>query len=179
KFAEDLDEFRIETKARSADWIRARWMNEASNSVFVSYSEAMSTGDGDGDGVPDWWEYMRFGGTNVSDGDYDDDNFPDSDEWAAGTDPTNAASVLRMSIAVTNALSSVLRFDMIPAEGEGYYGRWRRYDLLYSTNLLQQFGGWIDVDGLVDMPAEDRPVIYTNSQSGPAKLYRVRARLEP
>jgi len=46
--------------------------------------------DFDGDGVPDRWEYLNFGDTNVSSGtssNFDGDPMDDYAEWAAGTDP--------------------------------------------------------------------------------------------
>jgi hypothetical protein len=45
--------------------------------------------DGDGDGLPDWWEYYWF--TNLSQtgtGDYDGDNLSNAQEYVHGTNPT-------------------------------------------------------------------------------------------
>jgi hypothetical protein len=180
KFAEDLDEFRIERKARSAGWMRARWMNEASNSVFVSNSVALATGnvDNNGNGIPDWWEVLTFGGTNVvtSTTDRDQDKFSDHDEWVAGTDMTNAASLLRLGATRTNG-QSVVSFDMLPETGEWYTGRTRYYDLQWSTNLVKPSGGWMDMDGMTNIPGESRTVAYTNIQSDAVRIYRVKARL--
>ena len=47
--------------------------------------------DGDGDGLPDWWELEHFGDTSAYDGndDPDNDNLDNIGEFAAGTDPTD------------------------------------------------------------------------------------------
>lgn len=55
-----------------------------------------ATLDTDGDGIPDAWETQYFGGpTNcVASADSDDDGANNLSEYLAGTDPTDAASVL-------------------------------------------------------------------------------------
>lgn len=54
--------------------------------------------DTDGDGIEDRWEWRHFGETNALDGalaaDPDRDGLSNEGEYWAGTDPTNAASVL-------------------------------------------------------------------------------------
>lgn len=56
--------------------------------------------DLDADGLPDAWEVQYFGAITVSDGsaDADGDGFIDLKEWLAGTDPTNADSLLTLTI---------------------------------------------------------------------------------
>ncbi|HYG22519.1 MAG TPA: hypothetical protein VEH04_07020 [Verrucomicrobiae bacterium] len=64
--------------------------------------------DLDGDKMDDQWETMFFD-TADRDGtdDFDLDGSADFDEFKAGTNPTNALSVLRLTIAITNAAISV------------------------------------------------------------------------
>ncbi|MBP7568667.1 MAG: S8 family serine peptidase [Acidobacteria bacterium] len=50
--------------------------------------------DGDGDGLPDWWEEYFFGDTAQDEaGDYDGDGFRNGDEADDQTDPSDPASV--------------------------------------------------------------------------------------
>jgi hypothetical protein len=68
--------------------------------------------DFDGDGIGDQWEtnYPGFSTNNIADGalDFDNDGMSNRDEFIAGTNPTNAASVLRLVLSTTNA--NVLTF---------------------------------------------------------------------
>ena len=88
---------------------------------LASASGAQSTftltvlADGDGDGMPDNWEIAyRFGTNNASDAtaDRDGDGVSNRDEYAAGTNPTNASSYFKIqTIGSTNAgAASVLTF---------------------------------------------------------------------
>jgi 3-phytase len=54
---------------------------------------APSSGDSDGDGLPDSWEERYFGDLDENGaGDPDGDGFTNLEEYAAGSDPTDAAS---------------------------------------------------------------------------------------
>src|SRR6185503_9100823 len=68
--------------------------------------------DFDGDGIADNWEtnYFGFSTNNAADGllDFDGDGMSNYDEFRAGTNPTNALSLLKLVQSATNA--SVLQF---------------------------------------------------------------------
>ncbi len=56
--------------------------------------------DFDGDGVPDRWEYLNFGSTNVSHGlgsNADGDPMDDYGEWVTGTDPNDPDDYFRIN----------------------------------------------------------------------------------
>ncbi|MBN2053974.1 FG-GAP repeat protein, partial [bacterium] len=56
---------------------------------FEVYGTYVPTGDLDGDGLPDDWEYMYFGGLSLDPtGDGDNDGLSNAEEWQAGSDPT-------------------------------------------------------------------------------------------
>jgi len=91
----------------------------------------MNTGDVDVDGIPDAWEVYYSGQADglSADIDSDFDGHSNRDEWYAGTDPTNSASVLSIT-------------------GVGYSGEdnrilyWqsaidRHYSVLFASNLLE------------------------------------------
>jgi hypothetical protein len=60
--------------------------------------------DFDGDGISDWWETNYFGNVNITNNaanallDADGDGMSNRDEYLAGTNPTNALSVLRLAL---------------------------------------------------------------------------------
>jgi hypothetical protein len=83
--------------------------------------------DADGDGMDDGWETTYLGGTNASSGtageDYDGDGFCDLHEYIAGTNPTNAASVLKVvQVSPGAALNFVL--DWPSVAGKVYSVGW-------------------------------------------------------
>jgi hypothetical protein len=82
--------------------------------------------DTDADGVPDFWENNYFGNpTNVvATADLDGDGMINRDEYIAGTNPTNALSVLKFTLTTTNR--GLLEFVAQTNIG---------YTLQYRTNL--------------------------------------------
>ena len=66
--------------------------------------------DTDGDGLPDSWEADYFGDPTgaIATADVDGDGMINRDEFTAGTNPTNASSVLRITMNATN--SGLLHF---------------------------------------------------------------------
>jgi hypothetical protein len=77
--------------------------------------------DADGDGMPDDWETLHFGGTDETNGgsrdDWDGDGASNLDEWSAGTNPTNAASVFAVT-AISLAPDCVISW--LSASGKVY-----------------------------------------------------------
>jgi subtilisin family serine protease len=89
--------------------------------------------DTDRNGLPDWWEqtyFSRLLGTDAS-ADADHDGASNLAEWLAGTNPTNAASCLRLlapSVTTTNGI--ILRWPSVAG---------KTYRLERATNLLTGF----------------------------------------
>jgi hypothetical protein len=85
-------------------------------------------GDTDGDGLPDAWESAN--GTNPffpdANGDPDGDGLTNAEEYAAGTHPNQAASSLRVEVAVTGPDRVTLSFTRAPQ---------RAYRVLYKNSL--------------------------------------------
>jgi hypothetical protein len=82
--------------------------------------------DTDQDGLPDAWETQYFGNSTIGSGtaDTDGDGMINTDEFVAGTDPTNALSVLKVVLNATN--SALLHFVAQTNRG---------YTVQYQTNL--------------------------------------------
>jgi subtilisin family serine protease len=89
--------------------------------------------DTDNNGLPDWWELQYFGHLTGTDpnADPDHDGMNNLAECIAGTNPTNAASVLRLTlVSATNANNIVVSWPSVA--GKNYW-------LQRSTNLLTGF----------------------------------------
>ena len=97
-----LDEVRIASVPRSSNWVWACWMNQGPNHAsFVSYGEARPTASNTTtNGTPFAWLDRHGLATNGYDradsSDTDGDRMAAWQEYRAGTDPNDSASVLKM-----------------------------------------------------------------------------------
>ncbi len=121
--------------------------------------------DTDANGLPDWWELQYFGRQTGTDpnADPDHDGMNNLAEWIAGTNPTNAASVLRLTlVSATNANNVVVSWPSVA--GKNYW-------LARSTNLAAGFNTVVSTNIAATAP--------TNTQTdtailpGNTRFYRV------
>jgi hypothetical protein len=83
--------------------------------------------DFDGDGISDYWETNYFGNVNTTNNasnaldDPDGDGMSNRDEYIAGTNPTDALSILKIVLTATNA--NVLHF--VAQSNISYSAQWR------------------------------------------------------
>jgi hypothetical protein len=121
-------------------------------------TNVQSLRDTNQDGLPDWWK-LTYGLSPVSsegvhgpDGDPDRDDFPNREEFIAGTDPQDPLSFLRFE-------SVLARQDRIQLEFQALADR--TYRVLYRDAVGQ--GIW---QPLVDVPAQavPRTVVVEDSQ---------------
>jgi hypothetical protein len=145
---------RIERDPSAAPW------NGYAYSVFA-LQPLDSPQDTDGDGLPDTWEVRNFGyaGAVAGNDDPDLDGAPNAAEYGAGTEPTNAASVLRCRLALESETGEV-SFDAVTN---------RLYDLQTSKNLL--LPAWSNrTTGLTGAG----PVVVPVADDTPPVFYRIR-----
>jgi T5SS/PEP-CTERM-associated repeat protein len=96
--------------------------------------------DLDGDGIEDAWAIQYFGSSPLLNGTGPNNKFGDKDgdgpsnyaEFIAGTNPTNAASTFKLTVAASDPSSVTLQFPFV-------FGR--TYRLWFSTNLTS----WLEL----------------------------------
>jgi hypothetical protein len=132
--------------------------------------------DDDDDNMADVWEIRHFGGTNEVDceaaEDKDHDGYSNIEEYVAGTDPTNNASVF--SLAIQNMTGGAVEIawwaQRINAFDAAYGDQQRYYSLERSSELLP--ADWVPVPGRTNLLADDRILRYTNSPAVQIEFYR-------
>ena len=120
--------------------------------------------DADGNGINDDWEVQYFGHIGIDpNADPDGDGFSNLQEFLAGTDPTDANSVLRITSIVTNGADVVISFTTSSN---------RFYDLQDDDDLMTS--NWF---GIVTNIAGTGSIVSTNDVGAANftnRFYRVR-----
>jgi len=167
------DEMRLDSVARSSNWVWACWQTVADHEAFTRYGSVENhhptalEPDVDGDGMPDAWEIAHFpqGMAALPEEDDDGDTMVNRAEYVAGTDPTNVASCFEVWVAPWNGGRLVSFFGVAGTT------RLRLYSLENATNLLAP--GWYGVSHYTNLPGADRLILYTNPPSDPGpRLFR-------
>ena len=101
--------------------------------VFTGDVVVLPRLDSDSDGIPDWWMSLHFGhptgqavDSSRATDDADGDGVSNGDEFAAGTDPQNAGSVLALRITTPAMGSVMLNWDAVAG---------RNYQVLTTPDL--------------------------------------------
>jgi len=121
--------------------------------------------DADSNSLPDWWELQYFGHLTGTDpnADPDHDGMNNLAEWIAGTNPTNAASVLRLTlVSATNANNIAVSWSSVA--GKNYW-------LERSTNLLAGFNAVVSTN--IAATAPTNTLTDTAILPGNTRFYRI------
>lgn len=141
----------------------------------MSYADAQKqvpgAGDDDGDGMPDTWETAYFGGASAIGGgateDRDLDGMRNLDEYVAGTDPTNGASLLMVSgVELGDGKGATLTFDSVI--GRLYGGKYK--DSLFESAWQALTPG--------DVAGTGGQVGISDTNMPSARFYRLGVRLQ-
>ncbi|MFO1521969.1 MAG: DUF1566 domain-containing protein [Kiritimatiellia bacterium] len=137
-----------------------------------SYTAPDHNRDSVGDGIPDVWRRLNFGGDGTTTNaiscatcDPDHDGADNLQEFLAATNPTNDLSRLAVSIATNGTAASVA----FPTSVN------RTYALQARTNLVD--GIWGEVPGLTGLPGTGGTMVLEPSAPAPPRgFFRVEAR---
>jgi hypothetical protein len=135
--------------------------------VFAEPQTVPSTTDSVGDGIPDWWRALYFGGSGTTTNsqscatcDPDGDGMSNLQEYLAGTNPTNAASVFRLQLSAQASANSVtMSWPEVPG---------RSYQIQYKSSLTNAAWQVLSSPWVVGTTGS-----YTASSSPPGGYYRV------
>jgi hypothetical protein len=177
-----MDEVRVESIPRSANWLWACYMTAASNSVFNSYG-AISTGStvtATVHGIPYSW-LTNHGITNTSDSvetqNLNGSGFNVLQDYIAGLDPTNRNSIF--SVVITNLAGQiVVCVPSVQASGSDYTGKTRYYDIEQRTNLMASGASWQPAPNETNIVGNGSAIAYTNATADGVKFYRGKVRLQ-
>jgi uncharacterized repeat protein (TIGR01451 family) len=141
--------------------IRATATNLASPAINSATVNLIVQPDFDHDGVGDWWEAQYGFSTNVANGtlDSDGDGMSNLDEFIAGTNPTNALSVLKLTLTPgnVNALQFIAQSNI-------------SYTVQYRSNLLG--AAWQTVTNIPGQTNSVRTIVVNTTNSPPANFER-------
>ncbi|MCW1925774.1 exo-alpha-sialidase [Luteolibacter arcticus] len=117
--------------------------------------------DADSDGMPDAWELLNGLNASANDAglDRDHDGVSNRDEYVAGTDPENAASVLGVT---SYDAGGNLKWKSVPGRS-------------YAVEESEELSLWETVPGLSAVLATgDETAVVLPEEEGPVRFYRVR-----
>jgi autotransporter-associated beta strand protein len=138
------------------------WSNVQSTGMLVAVFTAQVTTNPAN--TPYWW-LAQHGLTNFNAdamADADGDGLLTWQEYSAGTNPTNPASVFQITGGTVNSQNAVIRWSSVSN---------RFYNLSLTTNLMETF---VAITGATNLPATPPENIYTNSvPDGAAAFYRI------
>lgn len=126
--------------------------------------------DSNSNGIPDVWELSNGLQLDFPAGhDHDNDGLPDTDEYIAGTNPTNSTEYFSITNVFFTGTNLIFSWNSVTG---------RLYSIFSSTNLI--IHGWSNIPGETNIPGTGSSMVYTNTspQDKPG-FYRVKVELGP
>ncbi len=130
--------------------------------------------------TPEWWLYQQnsnwaanFNAAALSDP--TGKGMAVWQDYIAGTDPNNAASIFALSAALSNGQTVVTVPTIAPTP---QYLMHRYYALQTSSNLLSP-SSWQPIAGWTNVQGTGQALFYTNAGGAPNLYYRGQVRLGP
>jgi hypothetical protein len=130
--------------------------------------------DSDGDGLPDAWETLHFGGLGQGANAINPNGQTTLQNYIAGTNPNDTNSLFRVSVTSLGA-NTFVSLEARRAEGTGYEGRSRFYSL-ERTSALD--AGWQGVPGFTNIIGNNQTITYGPPGTNSPAFYRGRVWLQ-
>ncbi|HEX5221639.1 MAG TPA: hypothetical protein VFZ59_18890 [Verrucomicrobiae bacterium] len=109
----NLEGFALVSTSETNDWCLITDDNNADDEGVTLYQQFRPLEDTDNDGLSDDWELRYFGSTAISNGqnDSDGDGASNLHEFRAGTNPTNALSLLSIQSLTFNGTNTLITWQ--------------------------------------------------------------------
>lgn len=147
------------------------WISLSNDETYVQTDWMAEGTNADNDGIPDWWEIDRTGGTGTlwAGHDEDGDGINDEDEYGADTDPTNANEFLQLTSLSLSGTNIHVAWDSTET---------RMYILEENEDLLNT-NGWTNcyAGDLVPDTGSSTVKIAPGGNSATQKFFRVKAKI--
>ena len=127
-----------------------------------------SSGDTDGDGLPDAWEIANFGSLNQNPSTINANGQTTLYNFTMGSNPHNTSTLFALNISHSGS-QTLVSFLARRADGSGYEGRARYYSLETSTNAL---GIWTGISGFTNLRGNNQAVTFQGPPGSTPAFYR-------
>ena len=148
----------------SIDAVLKRGFNVPLNNAKDVFMLRLNAGDSDHDGLPDDWEIAYFGDlAQDGEGDFDHDGSTNRQEYLAGTNPANNASVFQVLTltALSNGQTTLL-WSAVAG---------RTYRVQFKDDLERP--GWTDLGGEVTADGTQASAVDPDTSAASHRFYRV------
>ena len=141
--------------------------------TFARLDFGSGSNDLNGDGIPDDWELLYLGNLTTSPESIASNGQSVLANYIAGSNPNSTNNLLKLQVRSSSNNQIIVSFQGVKAQGVGYTGVSRLYDLQYG-NLS---GAWLAVPGYVGLLGNDQTISFSDPGTNETLFYRVRVYL--